>query len=110
MIWASHRWHWWTGKPIVSDSPQQVPIQNDPPTFEVGYVEEPSQALQLSMKKLVAGRVDKLVMIHQVGYYNQQETLPQGTVVMVGIAGSYCLTETALVERSDFPKRKLLDH
>lgn len=60
------------------------------------------------MERFVACRVDGWVMIRLAGCYNQQQTLPEGTVVMVDIADLYCLTEAALVERSDCPNHKLL--
>jgi hypothetical protein len=47
------------------------------------------------MKTFVAGHVDDWVMNRLAGCYNQQETLPEGTVVMVDIADLYCLTEAA---------------
>jgi hypothetical protein len=61
------------------------------------------------MKEVVAGLVDNLVMIRLAGCYNRLQTLPEGTVVKVGIVDSYCLTEAALVERSDSPKHRLVD-
>lgn len=51
--------------------------------------------------------VDNSVTIRLAGRYNRWEPLPEGTLVKMGIADSYCLAEAAFVEKSDCSKRLL---